>query len=279
MRYFSVCLILALSLTSYGYFLLTTSGSFTPATPDNLELWFDGNDNDGSGNGPTNDDTSGDVGTWHDKSGNNLDAIELVTPPDYAGSALNSLACINFNGTDEYLTVGDHADLDCQTGCTIGFVAVTAGSLAHGRIISKQESGTGPFGWGVAFPSFSSTADITWVVFGDSTSSTSWHGRTGTTEVTTSTAYSFVVDYNGGTAGPTDLRVFKANVQVDDATQNTGGSFPPDDESAMVRLGARNLTPANFFSGDICEMVFYSDLLTDGERGNLFTYFNTKWGV
>lgn len=270
---------IALAITAYsGFMVVETTGDFSPSTPDNIEFWFDGEDNNGASDGVVGDDTSGDV-AWQDKSGNNLDAA-TGTLPDYAGNVQNSKAGILFNGTDECPSLGDHADLDCQSGCTLGVVLKTAGSLAHGRIVSKQEATTGPFGWGLALPGFEAGAnEVNWVIFGDSTSSTSFHGVRATDALATSTAYVVVVDYNGGTAGSTDLRIHINGSTIGHSEQAAGNSFPPDDEAAAVRLGCRNATNANFFAGHILETVFYSDLLTDGERGNLFTYFNAKWAV
>lgn len=270
---------LALAITAYsGFMVVETTGSFAPNTPDNLELWFDGDDNNGAGDSTTGDDTSGAV-AWQDKSGNNLDA-GTGTLPDYAGNVQNGKAGILFNGTDDCGVIGDHADLDCVTGCTVAVVAKTAASLAHGRLLSKQDDASN-LEWGVAFPSFATDSnDITFALFGDDTNTASWHGRTESNSITTSTSYIFMVSYNGGTAGPTDLSIdLNGVLDVDDTTQNTGSDFPPDDAANSVRMGCRNTVNANFFAGHIMELIFYSDELSAGEKASLFTYLNTKWAV
>jgi len=107
---------------SYG---LSPQSNWTPASLGvSLALWLDGADLDGDGTqegnqegGTTLSGASYLVNTWVDKSGNGRNAVQATASaqPRYVTNAINGLAVVNFDGTDDGLRVNN---LPSMTGGT-----------------------------------------------------------------------------------------------------------------------------------------------------------------
>lgn len=243
--------------TSAARFLLTMKpgGAFTPASITGLSLWLDASDattlfQDSAGTTPATADADV-VGYWADKSGNGKHATQGTTAnkPLLKLTIKNGLNVVRFDGADDLLSTA------LALPNAVSAVIVYANKASGNRVLFSTNAASNsplqrPSGatirvWPHQSPAWIEvpTTYIASAIF--------WLRWNYTTDV-----------YSAG------LNTTSAADTV--ARGNPGGN---------IQFGAAGATPIEIFSGDLCEILVFSAILTDGERDLLLSYLNAKWAV
>jgi hypothetical protein len=218
--------------------------AFVPTDLDNLWLWFDATELALS-NGAT-------VSSWPDLSGAGRNLTATGTPTYAAAGLGTGHPSVSFPGSARL----DTAAFAALSGPLTMFLVAQADDLAATQTITDGEDTSASGRLGI----FKLGTD-TWSI----SRNTSLNGTVGAavhTPVLLRAAY--------GVAGSTSLRVDGVEVI---APGNAGSASP-----VKLRIGA-NFSGANFFTGDIGEILLYSRTLDAGEITQVEDYLTAKWGL
>ena len=251
----------------------SSKASFTPASIANLKAWYDASDTG------TITVSGTAVTQWNDKSGNgyNLTQGTAGKRPQSGTRTQNGLNAIDYDGSDDVLaasTAANWAFLNNSGGSTY-FMAIYTDAAADGRILFDT-SGTTTGNVGVYNYVISTDAVQAVVVKGVG-------GQVVLVQVTTQTAadntasyWSFLSDPNNGTAA-NRIKIWKnganpINTNTDTAAlSNSNPAYP-------LNLGGQSFLSESF-DGLMCEVIFYSGLLSDADRQKVEAYLAAKWAI
>jgi phage tail-like protein len=235
----------------------------TPFAIPDLELWLDGSD------GPL---ASSPVGTWLDKSENELDAVQsdVTARPDLdeVDAEFNANGSVAFDGVNDFMEVPTDAVLTTQD-----FTAFVVGKWttvsADTTFISKIGSQAKTTGWGVgASPVQDSEGDV----------ARFW--------INTQTAN--FVDVSVPLDTPTILCCSYDQTTMEFAVNSVpfntlyGGGVSVT--GTPLYIGAQYHTSftnnANgFLDGEIAEVLYYSRALTPSEKQTILNYLSGRYGI
>lgn len=215
-------------------------GRFAPPQLDNLRGWYDASD---TGTITLN---GANVSQWNDKSGNNFHLVQATDArqPFYNIGWSGGRNSLLFDGTNSAMT----SDLSVTQPNTAFAVvdqkrAVFADKVYDGRGV-RQTMETGAANamqiWAGAFLS----SILTYVL---------------------DVPFIFQGTYNGAVS-----RIYFNNVV-------TNGN-PGTQNLSQLIVGSR-FTYTSLWWGNIAELIFYDDLLSDNERYLVYTYLKNKWSV
>jgi hypothetical protein len=224
-------------------------------------LWLDASD-------PSTITTSGSsVSQWNDKSGNarNVTQATAASQPTLLTSAQNGLNTIQFDGSNDWLARA--ATGFPTTGSRHMFAAVKYTGSASGYqhiAIWGNSTDTLNSSWGLV------TSRI----------STSYYGRVHiwanpsnspltTQTLATNTWHEINASYNGAST------TIYAN--------GTQGETKSVTLTTLVNqnfvVGARTFSPAEYWTGEIGEIILYDYVLSTQQRQDIESYLKLKWGI
>ncbi|NUM71236.1 MAG: hypothetical protein HUU43_10335 [Ignavibacteriaceae bacterium] len=240
----------------FGAGILQRAGVlFSPKSVPNLELWLDASDI-----ATITKDGSNCVSEWRDKSGNARHAVQgtALNQPLWIETGKNGKATIRFDGSTDFFD-------SITTNKNLGtFFFVSNGSKGTGlfnnvgRLFSKLFPNEGVFAFG---NSASALTNETFTV--SNNSSTSYLSTNTPIDSLSWKAIGFTttsIYINNATANIIRSDLDSGNLQVD------------------LMLGKRG-TAAQYYTGDIAEVLFYNRTLTADEITRVSNYLVQKWGL
>jgi hypothetical protein len=238
---------------------LTPKGAFSPASIGGLKLWLDASDASTlfqNSNGTTVASADGDpVGYWGDKSGNSNHTIQAdgTKKPLLKTSIQNSKNGVRPDGVNDFLksTTGG-----ADGSYTLFCVNIKRSGGRHMMVVSTGQEVTGKRRclWHydnskIAFNGLSR----------DFSSTFSWD------------------------TGVTNIAQIKNTLSTVTITKNN--STPQQGSVTLVAhtatdifIGCNNGTTENW-NGDLCEIIYYNTIVSDGNISTISDYLNSKWSV
>jgi hypothetical protein len=264
---------------------LTASG-FDPRKISGIEGWWDAAD------ASTVTLDSGRVSTWADKSDKRRNATNSTsgsTQPDYVTAARNGRNVVRFAAaSSQFLqagSVGNWNFLHNGTNSSIFMVVRCFDSSdpnAGGSILSTGGGSSAQIGFDFFFDDRASVPRNNAVGVAVARSVTSqFTSNDATQDVLTPNTYAVcevLLDGDNATAAN------RSRSRVNGGTQfgsNTFTNAPSTSNSSYTLAFARGqfATPGFFFTGDICEMLLYSQHPTTDAQAAIRRYLASKWGV
>ena len=236
---------------------------FSPNQLDGLVFWLDASQITGVEDG-------GDVEVWEDATDNGHDATYLYNAPILGAAQLNGKNVVQFNTNADVTTILSIPDSDDFKNLSERTVIVVAkdrsGSIDLMSVVRKK-TGTSTSSGTLTYFTFGFQAKKPFSVFALGSST---ENQANITPVTVWKTYTLDNKNN------TEDRIF-----VDNALALT---IPheitlPDTVHPWFIGGTDSDTGSRKAFVDIAEIMFINRRLTDGERGLLVTYFNSKYGI
>lgn len=246
-----------------------TPSSWTPADLADLALWLDGDDDS------TFTYSSGTlVSQWADKSGNGYHATQGTSANQASRSAtVNGRGALWFDGTDDWMTLGDVLDLGTAD---LEVFVVAKRTNTGGGVIGKYKV---------------SPADGSWLVHIDTGSSAmKWSSVLDAGAVAVATQAAAVNLDTHLVSAAFDRTDGQLRQRIDGVAAPATVNFTSDSASnrnttTSAYIGAlRNSADSGFqagyyFGGYICEIVVVASSLSTGDRDSLEQYLARKWQV
>lgn len=218
--------------------------------------------------------TSGDpVAVWKDTSGNNNDAIQLITsqqPVYYSTSSLNNQPIIRLDGSNDQMQVADADILDNSSGLT--FFAVIRGSNIDGTprgILGKRRD-------------FNTSTNYSYTWF--------FHtGRSLFTDIETqNNRFSTAATYSSGTnyilslrydgTSPSSSRVRVYTGETLSAT-GTEASATIGNSNQPLTIGALNKDYSSYLGADYAEIIQYNFAVNTAQRIIINNYLSAQYNI
>ena len=222
---------------------------FLPNAISGLQLWFDANDIDGDFDYTDNPGNGSAIALWKDKSGNNRDASQGTGSfqPTYNINGIGGANSMTF--LTDYLS-GNDIGIDTRNDdFTMIVVKDTSIATNYDTFISSES-----FGFATQVLRFKSGSHLFW------TPTTGADIRTLTADNTANT----VTSYRNGTL-------------------NTSGTLNPGPTQSVNfeigRDGLSGIGGADYFIGDIGEVIIYNNDLSSSDRQAVEQYLGTKYGI
>jgi len=239
-----------------------------PSQFTNLQLWFD------ASTIVQSDNTA--VSSWTDLSTNawNFSQGTTTQQPTFRTNRQNGLPAVVFDGANDFLaSTAAVGIMNNVSGGTMFLVAKWNTSAAIGR------------------PFYIASGNINaarFILSKGSDNIPTVNGRRidGETSMSADTNY-FAVDGNQFfiCSGPIDyingfIKIYYNGLPYSQYTLATFGGNSSATNSSFVRMGANAAaTAAQFFSGEICELIVYNRALSEDEIGRIHAYLAAKWGI
>ena len=230
---------------------ITVDNTFDLGNLGTLVAWYDGNDPHGTGSVSAGDK----IATWVDKSANNIHVTQVDASRRPIVVAEGSKYAIQFDGTD-MLSV-DNAVIE-QAFTEYTFISVVKSSVSGYKNIMGRNYSIWEYQWHGA-------SKINMYI-----NSQEQDGVTGT--------YPF-----DGQARIGIFRYHDANNNLDQwidgtskSTTNYNQSIPNSQNNFYI--GSRMGT-VEFFTGEMLELIIFSEYLTDANRERVEDYLANKWGL
>ena len=233
----------------------TTGGGITsPTQVAAMAYWLKGSGITGLANGAA-------VARWPDSSGNGHDATQTTASLQaiYIANALNGKPAVRFNGTSQYLTLGDLSSV-FPTGATLFIVATYGGVQNQCLYSSSSYDSTSQVGDDFSY--FQSGNDGYFSQF--RTPRTAAYGTP--MPSTGSNLFSIV-------SGPSTWEMWVN--QVDKGSVSS--TFAPGTSHLIGH--SNNATNSVFLLGDISEIIAYSAALSQADRQNVEGYLRAQYGI
>jgi WD40 repeat protein len=245
-------------------FLQAKYSIIDPRQFNGLQVWLDAstvNQADGTA-----------ITSWADLSGNGYNYTQATTTnqPTYKTNIQNGLGVVRFDGVDDYLSTTASAITQNVAGLTL-IAVIKYNSSATQKTAVHFMRGTGTSG-----------ARATLVSTGSNIYSTG--GRRldseGTQSVnSTSSSGAFAIQ-----TGVFDFAGTTLNQYINGAVQGTSSSFQTagntsNTASLASYIGASSVTPTEFLTGDVCEVIVYNRALTSTELNKIHQHLGRKWGI
>lgn len=231
-----------------------TGGAPTPFTPlavSGLKLWLDASD--------TSTISTGTTFTWSDKSGYGNNAIQstAASQPITGTRTLNGLNTLDFDGTNDKLSLPSALHNIAQGNNTVFIVAATDNATKTAQYIL---SGTN---------SSSSRYRISYLSSG---------GQFEVLNGTTSTPASHTVNANAHI-----LTLMRSNTYLYGAVD---GTIVPSSTTSgnsngldQLALGTQGNNTSNAFDGRMAEVLIFDRNLKSAEANQVMNYLSAKWGI
>jgi hypothetical protein len=205
------------------------------------------------------------ISQWDDSSGNGNHATQATgaNQPTCQTNELNGRSVVRFDGTNDYFVVADHASYKAAA-LTIFAVAKSTGGTADQRLINYPHAGTHTspfFRWALQIDR-GAVDDVSIYVDGVVTQGGSNSSAWRVYVFDTATARLWM---EADALGSPTLN------GADDATI----TYP---NAVGLRIGA-NVTPAEYWIGDMAEILVYAATLSDADRALVEKYLEVKWGI
>lgn len=241
------------------------SSGFIPTYFTELKLWLDSANPLNNGTQPAD---SASITTWTDVSGVSGNFISSGNPPTYKRNIKNGLPGVQFDGTNDSLSLADTSQLDLTSlGFTI-FVVAQARIDKNAIALVKRDAG-GSFGWqlGLIMPAGAT--------YGQQLANNNTGGLPGAaaysnTPFSAGSTYAFTWQCTSN-----EVKEWRNEVSVYSVT---GADYRPTDiASSDIYLGSYRGS-SNFFDGYIFEVLVFTPL-TSAQRLIVLEYLRRKWNV
>ena len=228
-----------------------------------LQIWFDGADI--TQFQPTNPADGGTITQWNDKSNFAHNANPEGSPantvrPTYQTAEQNSLSVVEFDGTNDCLSINPVAWIRGLQNFTI-FIVAKYDSTASDRFLSTTD-----------------TDDV--LIKNTGTEITV--GMAGATAVTSSLALNtgyhiHTLVFDGGASGDGNRLKYRYDTAQKGLTFTGSVGTQISNSVDKILLGCGDGT--GFFDGKIAEVIAFQQTLDGTDIGDIEGYLNTKWGL
>ena len=230
-----------------GKKIYINSSQNTKMTNGLIGLWsFDGADISGT--------------TAYDRSGRGNNGTLVASPTKVAGKLGQSLS---FNGTSQYVTLGNSVYINSGTPFTVAcWVYLNGFAQQYPEPITLRTNTTAPFEI-----AFSNQTSYLGIIFGSGTDATWYHGKNDAPASTYVGKWTHVViTYNG--AGVSSGTNFKLYTNGSSSAHNATGVYAATSQQSL--LGGIGLASYNAFSGKLDDVRIYNRALSASEVSQLY---------
>jgi Concanavalin A-like lectin/glucanases superfamily len=217
-----------------------------PPLVKNLTLWYDA-----SNSGSITKTTT--VSQWNDLSGTGANVVQATTAnqPTYTASCMNSLACLSFNGSSDFL----HAASGFPTSSDYTIAAIAKFNANTATILGGSNGAVTSYAfWGA-------NAETPALYQGGTT-----FAKAASVGTAAFLAVATLQDSNAA-----------GNMYVNGGAPATGSSPSLHVADSTIEVGAS--TGGNYLSGNIAELLVYSRILSTAEQQYIEGYLACKWGL
>jgi prepilin-type N-terminal cleavage/methylation domain-containing protein len=258
---------------------LQSARSLTLSSPvpsfKNVSLWLESTMDESFDSAEAQDQLQ--ISTWKDINPqssfkNNATQSNASFKPKYIGDGINGLPAINFDGTDDWMTMGVLAGLESNSKFTIFLVFKP--SVLTRYVIAKQDNWVDGKGWAIT------TSAPNNVVF-------TLNGHQSTNYIAVSSSQALLntntivaFSYNGGLSN-SSLNVY-VNGKKDLAPSRVGGPLtllPSPNGDEDLRIGAREANSFWWYQGMIGELIIIESFLGDTDVDEVNKYLQKKWSI
>ncbi len=241
----------------------------------NVSLWLESTMGESFDSAEAQDQIQ--ISTWKDINPqssfkNNATQSNATYKPKYIGDGINGLPAINFDGTDDWMTMGVLAGFESNNKFTIFLVFKP--SVLTRYVIAKQDNWVDGKGWSI------STSAPNNVVF-------TFNGHQSTNFIAVSSSQTLLntntivaFSYNGGLSN-SSLNVY-VNGKKDLAPSRVGGPLtllPSPNGDEDLRIGAREANSFWWYQGMIGELIIIESFLGDADVDEVNKYLQKKWSI
>lgn len=235
------------------------SSAFNPLSVPDCILWLDAQNA-----GSITKDGSNRISQWNDLSSSNTPAIQgtMAAQPIYTASGINGSPAISFNGSSQLFNFSSFTTF---VDLTVFVVATVAANTTNRMMIARRATA-------LASP-------IALQLYIDPSERTIFEGRSdggvlarATYASTATGTFVHIGDRSGSV-----FTVYRDNATPVSATAAVGTTTSPTMSIGCTYPGST--TPSLFFDSYIGEVVLYSRSLNSTERGDVYSYLKTKWGL
>ena len=261
-------------LASQSYRVGQRPGAITnPNVLPSLQVWYNSDlGTSASGNFNTNLANGDDISQWKDRSafGHNLNKSgnASVKPNWYANQAGvgNTLGVVRFNGSSESLDINPISWMQSLSGFSL-FVVGKGTTVGGGSVRTICSTDTGGFqiahntsNWRIQAASCTGVSTVTGI------------GDTSKFNI-----YSLIFDGTG--AGNTDRLKFRYNKIPQTLTYTGTANTITSPTATTFYVGVGQTGTADFFNGDIAEMIMFTRTLNSSEIGGVESYMTSHWNL
>jgi len=241
--------------------LANVASSFTPASLSGLSLWLK------SDSGVT---LSGSyVTSWTDQSGNNNNAIANTgEEPTFVSSFLNNKPAIEFNGLGQIMQIADANSLDFLNMSSF-IVLKYIGQGTGNNIVYIKNANAGspadPAMYGLVATLFNGNLSFPLNV-------NDWVDHTTNVDIKDSIPRIFSMTYGGS-----DILMYANGFEV--GSGSIGGNISTSTGTLQIGGYNKSFDSAEYFCGQIAEIIMYNRAVTSTERQQVESYLNTKYAI
>ncbi|MCE7996546.1 MAG: T9SS type A sorting domain-containing protein [Roseivirga sp.] len=260
----SVLTFSGVDLTDGQYFTLGVSSDLCGpgGVTSGMVLWLRSD----AGTSTTTDNTS--ITTWTDQSTASNDATEVTNPPLYKSNAtdnINFLPTIDFDGTNDILSVGDLAEIKSATGTgRYTMLGIGLRQDANDNYVLGSTGGTNNEELYFGYTSAGTTATLDHESNAINLTGLNAFGSPA------QTPFLLFGEYDG------TGRVFE-ELRDDNFNRNTDSNTTDISGTQTNYIG--DVTNTGNYNGLISEVLVYNSAVTDLEKLRIYSYFGVKYGI
>ena len=231
-----------------------------------LESWYDGSD--GEQFTPNNPADGATFTQWTDKSNfaHNANPIGgATTRPTYQTNRLNALSAVRFDGVNDGLSINPYSSLASAGALTVFLVVMQTVNAGNPRIFSAHGGATELF--------YDHLAEKFVLKAAGSVGTSNVGNLFG--DLSGFRLHTFAFDGSQSTnAARLKYRRSKTNATLSFAG-TVGNTLGASDTTMYIG----NADGANFFTGEMAEILIFTKALTDVQIANVENYLSTKWDL
>ena len=214
------------------------------------------------------------VTAWADQSGigNNAGIESYAQEPTFVSSFLNGKPAVEFNGQGQVMKIEDEDSLDfLNMSCFIVLKYLGEGTGNNIVYMKNADDGSpeNPSVYGMVGTLGIFGGNLDWPV---SSAGNPWPDLDSNINITDGTPRLLSMTYNG-----TDIITYDAGVQT--SSNELGGNMLTS--TGLLQIGGYNhsFDSAEYFYGQIAEIIMYNRAVNGTERQQVEAYLNTKYAI
>jgi hypothetical protein len=209
------------------------------------------------------------VTTWADQSGNNNNAIaDTGEEPTFVSSFLNNKPAIRFNGNGKVMEIADSYTLDFFK-TSVFIVLKYLGQGTGNNIVYIKNANAGspedPAMYGLVATLFGGNLSFPLNV-------NSWVDNPTNVDIKDSIPRIFSMTYGGS-----DILMYADGFEV--GSGSIGGNISTSTGTLQIGGYNKSFSGAEYFNGDVAEIIMYNRAVTSTERQQVEAYLNTKYAI
>jgi hypothetical protein len=253
--------------------LAGNTAAFYPTNIANLKAWYDASDT------ATITASGSAVTQWNDKSGNAFNVTQGTSAqrPVTGTRTQNGLNMIDFQSNDllQAATASDWTFMSNATGCTV-FVAAFYDTDSAERIIYTTNAATTA---NVGHEAYLNTSDVLCSDTSRGVGGTLVSNALALGTLTDNTAKYFSLKVDNANATAANRLLARINNGAETGGNVQTGTVSTSAPATPLFIGAYNTSGGSGFNGGICEMIFYSGILSDADILKVNNYLAAKWAI